>query len=853
MLATAACISVPAQEMLPYQNANLTPEERAEDLIGRLTLEEKTKLMMDTSPAIPRLGIPPFQWWNEALHGIGRNGFSTVFPITMGMAASFDDLLLYNVFTAVSDEARAKAQQAKQTGNIKRYQSLSFWTPNINIFRDPRWGRGQETYGEDPYLTSKMGMAVVNGLQGQGYDGSPSDTKYVKLLACAKHFAVHSGPEWNRHNFNIEQLPERDLWETYLPAFKALVQDTHVAEVMCAYQRIDGAPCCSNARYERHILRDQWGFQGLITSDCGAINDFYVPGRHGTAQNEAEATAQAINAGTDVECGSVYRHLPEAVRQGLISEEKVNTSLKRLLTARFRLGDFDRDEDVSWTHTPASCIASPEHKQLALKMAQESMVLLQNKNGILPLSKEADFVVMGPNATDSMMQRGNYAGYPTATTTILQGIRQLTGRDVKYIPACTLTRNQVTESRMAQFAQPDGSKGMKATYWNNTRMEGTPAATQLISTTVNLSNGGNTVFAPGVNLERFSARYEGILTPQEDETLQLHLACDDGYRIIIDGDTIESKWRAEEHVQTTTKSLKMQKGKPVSIQIDYLQNNDYAMMSLDISKTYTPTREQLLQQVGDAETVIFVGGISPSLEGEEMKVSEPGFKGGDRTDIELPAAQREVIAMLKQAGKRVVYVNCSGSAVALVPETGNAEAILQAWYPGERGGEAVAQVLFGEVNPSGKLPVTFYRSVDDLPDFLDYTMKNRTYRYFKGEALFPFGHGLSYTTFAYGKPKYKKGKVSFTLYNKGTREGTEAAQVYIKRLADTEGPTKSLRAYKRVTLKAGEQQNVSIDLPRESFEVWDAETNTMRVIPGKYQLFVGGSSADCQDTILTVK
>lgn len=693
-----------AQKLLPYQNSSLSAEERAADLVARLTLEEKAKLMMDTSPSIARLGIPRFHWWNEALHGVARNGYATVFPITMNMASSFDDALLYQIFCAVSDEARAKNQEARKLRENERYQGLSFWTPNINIFRDPRWGRGQETYGEDPYLTTRMGLAVVNGLQGQSFNGKPLNNKYMKALACAKHFAVHSGPEWNRHSFNIEDLPTRDLWETYLPAFKALVQEGNVAEVMCAYQRVDGAPCCSNAKLERQILRNEWGFKGLITSDCGAIADFVTKGHHETAKTPAEATAQAIGTGTDLECGSIYKSLPEAIRVGLISEEKVNTSLKRLLTARFRLGDFDKEEDVSWTQISQDVIANKEHKDLALKMAEEGIVLLQNRNSILPLDKSQKIVVLGPNANDSIMQKGNYTGTPTSTITILQGIQDIMGHNVKYIPACTITQTLSTE-------------------------------------------------------------------------------------------------------------------------------------------------EQILSEVGDAPIAIFVGGISPKLEGEEKtNVHEPGFKGGDRTDLELPLVQRRIIEKLHKAGKKVIFVNCSGGAMSLVPETKNAEAILQAWYPGERGGEAVANILFGKTNPSGKLPVTFYKNVNDLPNFLDYSMKNRTYRYFKGEALFPFGYGLSYTSFEYGKPKFsanknsENGRLMFTLHNNGKREGTEVVQIYIKRLADIVGPIKSLKAFKRINLKAGEKKIIGIDLDRKSFEGWDATTNTMRVVPGKYRIFVGGSS-----------
>ena len=697
-------------QSLPYQNPQLPAVQRADDLLSRLTLEEKVSLMMDSSPAIPRLGIPQFQWWNEALHGVGRNGYATVFPITIGMAASFDDALLKKVFTAVSDEARVKAQQAKRSGNIKRYQSLSFWTPNINIFRDPRWGRGQETYGEDPYLTSRMGVAVVHGLQGP-YE------KYRKLLACAKHFAVHSGPEWKRHEFNVENLPERDLWETYLPAFKALVQEGKVAEVMCAYQRIDGQACCAQTRYEQQILRQEWGFDGIITSDCGAISDF-LPNRHNVAKDGAQASAKAILAGTDVECGSEYKNLPEAVRRGDISEADLDRSLRRLLIARFELGDMDPDELNPWTKIPESVVASQKHKELAALMAQKSIVLLQNRNDVLPLGNTfkpfsgsaTDIVVMGPNANDSVMMWGNYNGFPTHTITALEGItkkanKRVPGSRIRYIQGCGLTSNEV-----------DG--------------------------------------------------------------------------------------------------------------------------------------KQLLQQIGDTRTVIFVGGISPKLEGEELKIEQPGFKGGDRTSIELPQAQRDLLAVLHKAGKKVIFVNCSGSAVGLAPEMQSCDAIIQWWYCGEMGGAALAEILFGDRTPSGKLPITFYKSTNDLPDYLDYSMKNRTYRYFKGKPLFPFGFGLSYTTIAIDKPTYADGKVQVRVSNVGSGNGagagitTETVQVYIRNVADKEGPLKTLRAYKQVELTPGESKTVTIPLPRESFEGWDASTNTMRVVPGKYEVMVGNSSAD---------
>ena len=844
-------------QTLPYQNPSLTSMERAIDLCSRLTLEEKAKLMMDQSPAIERLGIPTFQWWNETLHGVGRNGYATVFPITMGMAASWDDALVYQAFNAASDEARAKNQEAKSKGEMKRYQGLSFWTPNINIFRDPRWGRGQETYGEDPFLTSQMGLAVVRGLQGTG-QGTTS--KYMKTLACAKHFAVHSGPEWNRHQFNVESLPERDLWETYLPAFKALVQEGDVAEIMCAYQRIDGDPCCGNNRYLQSILRDEWGFKGLVVSDCGAISDFWVAGRHGVSANRREASAKAVRSGTDVECGSDYRSLPEAVKAGEITEAELNISVVRLLKARFDLGDFDPDRLVEWTKIPSSIVACKEHKQIALDLARESMVLLKNgaptnqTNPILPLSKNQRIVVMGANACDSTMMWGNYNGYPTHTVTIFEGIQSKVPQ-ARFIKGCGLTRNIVEESLINEFLTPDGRPGMRATYWNNTEMEDQPAAIDYHTQSINKDNGGATVFAPGVNLENFSAKYEGTFTPKVDETIILNMTVDDGYRIIINGDTLVKRWSVCHHTMNINREFRVEKGKTYKVEIDYVQFNGVAHLDFDFIRKSTLPTTDIIAQAADADVVVFVGGISPRLEGEEMRVSEVGFKGGDRTDINLPQSQREILQQLHNAGKPVVFVNCSGGAIGLEREANMADAILQAWYPGEQGGTAVADVLFGDYNPSGRLPVTFYKNVEQLPDFEDYTMKGRTYRYFNGQPQYPFGYGLSYTSFKYGKMKYKKGKVFVDVTNTGNRKGAEVVQIYMRNLSDTDGPLKTLRGFKRVTLNVGETQTVEIDMPRQRFECWDKQTNTMRVLPGRYELMAGGSSADndLQKTIIKIK
>ena len=888
IISTALVTMSLCAQTLPYQNPNLSAAQRADDLLGRLTLEEKASLMMDRSPAIPRLGIPQFEWWNETLHGVGRNGIATVFPITMGLAATWDDTLVYRIFTAASDEARAKNTEARRKGEMARYRGLSFWTPNINIFRDPRWGRGQETYGEDPYLTAKMGLAVVRGLQGMTYDGKDilftvdglqftddytkgseglaskstvnrklstvnrklSTVNYRKLLACAKHYAVHSGPEWNRHSFNIEALPERDLWETYLPAFKALVQEGDVKEVMCAYQSIDGEPCCGNTRYLQHILRDDWGFQGIVTSDCGAIDDFFKPNRHNFVKTSTEASAHAVIAGTDVECGSIYKSLPEAVKEGKITEEQINTSLRRLLQARFELGDFDPDSLVEWTKIPMSVVASEAHKQLALDAARKSIVLLKN-DGILPLenrkSANGRIAVMGPNANDSTMLWGNYNGQPTHTTTILQGIRQYLPQ-AKFVQGCTWTLDEVPTSMFGQIVTDDGRPGLQANYWNNEHMQGFPAFAVRITEPIHLDNGGNTVFAPGVNLEHFSARYQGIFRPQQDGEVSIDILNDDFVQLVFNGDTLIRRLNGH-GVRDSHAKYQVKAGQDYPIELIYVQMTGHAMLQFDLSMNDNLSHEERLAQVRDADVVIFVGGISPRLEGEEMKVDAPGFKGGDRTDIELPQVQRQWLADLKRAGKQVVFVNCSGSALALTPELESCDAILQAWYGGEQGGKAVAEVLFGDFNPSGKLPITFYKNVNQLPDFLDYTMKGRTYRYFDGEPLFPFGYGLSYTTWQVDGGRWQEhanggGTVSIDVSNTGSRKGDQTIQLYIRNLQDPNGPLKTLRAFQCVTLNPGQAQTVNLHLTAQSFEFWDPETNTMRTKPGRYELLYGTSSAD---------
>ena len=828
-------IAVNAQP-LPYQNPDLSPKERAADLCSRLTLEEKTKLMMNSSPAIERLGIPAFEWWSEALHGVGRNGLATVFPSCIGMAASFDDDLIEQIFTAISDEARAKNTQARGQGKMGKYKGLSFWTPTINIFRDPRWGRGQETYGEDPYMNGRMGLRVVRGLQGDG------SSKYFKLLACAKHFAVHSGPESSRHSLDINNISPRDLWESYMPAFEVLVKDGNVREVMCAYQRLDGQACCGSDRLLQQILRDQWDFDGVVVSDCGAINDFYLPKRHGVAADAPAAAALGVRSGTDVECGAIYKNLPEAIKRGDLTEADIDRNVLRLLEARLSLGDFEPDSLVEWTNIPLSVVSCQAHRDLALKMAREQSVLLKN-NGILPLPKTGKkIMVMGPNAVDSTMQWGIYYGQPAHTETILQGIRAKIG-DVPYHRCSTITALRDSESIMGEMTDEQGRKGMHGVYWNNIAMEGPEVAEAWYSSPILLDNGGNTAFAPGVDLTNFTTRIKGKFIATADETLEMVYNNDDGLRIIVNGDTIHNRWKYDP-LNFRSAPLAVEKGKTYEIEVNYMQLEDDATLNFDILRQREISIPEIVARASDADVIIFVGGISPALEREQAKVTEPGFHGGDRTSIELPQCQRDILAALHRAGKQVVLVNCSGSPVALTPENSTCDAILQAWYAGQEGGTAIADILFGDYNPSGKLPVTFYADDSQLPDFEDYRMAGRTYRYLDSAPLYPFGHGLSYTTFEIGKPVYKNGKVTVKVKNTGKNYGTETVQLYIRRTADTEGPDKSLRGYARVDLKPGESKTVELPMPRENFKNWDEQSQTMAVVPGEYQIMVGNSSSD---------
>lgn len=834
-------------QRFPYQDPALTSEARAKDLITRLTTDEKAALMCDVSDAIPRLGIRKFNWWSEALHGLANNNDVTVFPEPIGMAASFNDELVFKIFDATSDEVRARYQQAIRSGQEnKRFLSLSVWTPNINIFRDPRWGRGQETYGEDPFLMSRMGVAVVKGLQG------PENARYKKLLACAKHFAVHSGPEWSRHELNLNNVDPRDLWETYLPAFKSLVQQADVRQVMCAYQRLDDEPCCGNNRLLQTILRDTWGYKHLVISDCGAIADFYTS--HKVSSDAVHATARGVLSGTDLECqwdNHTYKKLPEAVKRGLITEKEIDARLLRVLIGRFDLGEMDNDSLVPWTNIPASVINNDEHRKLALDMARQSMTLLQNNNNILPLPASLKTIaVIGPNADDKQMLWGNYNGTPVRTIGILDGIKtKISPRKIIYDKGCDLVEDKVTISYFDQCSW-QGKQGFKATYWNTPDRSGPVVTSQYITGAIKKTTAGQHEFASGVKLEGFSATYETEFIPKVSEEIVFKGGATGHYELIVNGEPVVTydNWRT----LPSRKPFTVEAGRKYKIEIRFAQlNNWQANIEFDFGKEVDVDYTALIRKLQGVDIVIFVGGLSGKLEGEEMPVSYPGFKGGDRTDIELPAVQRNCIKALKDAGKKVIFVNCSGSAIALTPEAARCEAILQAWYAGESGGQAIADVLFGDYNPSGKLPVTFYKSSDQLPDFENYTMKNRTYR-FMTDALFPFGHGLSYTQFSIGTATATKSVIdknetitlNIPVANIGKRDGTEIVQVYVRKVGDNDGPVKTLRGFQRLNVPAGKTGSASINLPPEAFAFFDRSSGKMEVAPGQYNVMYGNSSDD---------
>ena len=847
LLAAAALLSACGPKTAyeyPFQDPSLPMEDRIDNLLSLLTPEEKIGLLMNKSISVDSLGIPAYNWWSEACHGVRADGY-TVYPQTIGIAAAFDPEQVYKIYSTVSDEARANWNRSQREWNVDdqaRYYpgnpELSFWCPNINIFRDPRWGRGQETPGEDPYLTSVVGLQTVLGMQ-------EKTGKYYKTHACAKHYAVHSGPEPLRHSMDVS-VSMRDLWETYLPAFKTLVVDGDVREVMGAYQRYEGVPCTMNDRLLVDILRDKWGYDGLVVTDCDAVNNYFTPGQHMTHPDPVHAAADAIKHGTDLECGRTFRTLADALEQGLITVEDLDHALIPVLRGRFELGMFDPDEMSPWKDLGPEVISSEEHHALAVEAAREGTVLLKN-NGILPLSKEIKRIaVVGPNADDVDLLNGNYGGTPSEEhkQSILSGIRAaFPHAEIVYDKACELVDEYNTIDHTGDFNE---GKGLYVEFFNNLAFKGEPAASGYYKN-LNFSTFGGYGFADGVNTDAFSAQASGRWTADFTGNLKYYVAGDNGFRFYVNGRLVEEQkgaapFRFGRRQAPEYKEIPVVEGKTYDIQIEYVKGPaPFAMFRAQLCERNLPDVEALTASLGDVDAYIMVGGISAQLEGE----------GGDKADIEFPAVQQRLLKGLHATGKPVILVNCSGSCLAFASIEEDCDAILQAWYGGEGGAQAVGEILNGDCNPSGKLPVTFYASTDQLPDFMDYNMEGHTYRYFRGTPLYPFGFGLSYTTFAYGQGKLSKAsvpagqgvKVTVPVTNTGDRAGDEVVQEYVKALDNPDAPIKSRKGFQRVSIKPGATAKVTIALGPEAFEYYDGEDG-LAVKPGKYQILYGSSSAD---------
>jgi len=838
-----------AEQVPAYLNPDLPVETRVDNLVSRMTLAEKVSQMVNHAAAIPRLEVPAYDWWNECLHGVANAGIATVFPQAIGLAATWDTDLMFRVADVISTEARAKHHDFLRKGDRYIFRGLTFWSPNINIFRDPRWGRGQETYGEDPYLTGRMGVAFVKGLQG-------NDPKYFKVISTPKHYAVHSGPEPERHVFNAV-IDDRDLYDTYLPAFEACVREGGAFSVMCAYNRYVGEACCGAPKLLHGILREEWGFKGYVVSDCGAINDIYA--NHRMVKSMAEAAALAVKSGTDLNCGQVYNNaLMEAVEKGLITEDEIDVAVKRLFTARFKLGMFDPPELVQYTQIPIQENDSPEHRQLSIRSARESIVLLKNENNLLPLSnKVKKIAVIGPTADSYRMLLGNYHGKPSRYVTPLQGIKNKVGKDVEvdYEPGCNLVeKGGLIYPLSSNIASVDGKPGLKLEFYRNRNFDGQPAITKIDPLEETNMIWGSGI--PNLWLEpEFSFRWSGTLKVTETGDYNFALKGNGGFRLYIDDTIVVEDWQereASDKVVTKSNHIHLEKKQSYRIKIEYYKGGYWPQLFIQWHLMDSDHFRKAVKIAKDADVVIFVGGITAQLEGEEMPVELEGFKGGDRTSLALPRVQEDLLKMIQDTKRPVVLVLTSGSALAVNWAAANIPAILQIWYPGQEGGTALADVLFGDYNPAGRLPVTFYQSVDQLPPFEDYRMKGRTYRYFEGQPLFPFGYGLSYTQFSYTNLQLPssinagdKLKLTVTVQNTGKVAGDEVVQLYVKdQTASVPVPICALQGFKRIHLNPGEQRDVEFELtPRQLAVIQiqsDNEGIQRMVEPGKFEITVGG-------------
>ncbi len=832
----------------PFQTPDLSIDARIDNLMSLLTIEDKIGLMMNKNVSIDRLGIPSYNWWSEACHGVRQDGY-TVYPQPIGMAAAFNPQQMYDVFSQVSDEARANWNRSSHDifgvpMGVTYYPGnpeLSFWCPNINIFRDPRWGRGQETCGEDPYLTGVLGLQTVLGMQG-------NDKHYYKTHACAKHYAVHSGPEPLRHTYDA-RVSQRDLWETYLPAFKKLVVEGDVREVMSAYNRYEGVPCSSNDRLLNDILRGKWGFDAIVVTDCDAINNYYTPGQHETQPDALSAAVEVALKGADLECGKVMIALIEGIQEGLVKEEDLDVHLRRILRGRFELGMFDPADRLPWANLGEDVISSEEHDALATQAARESMVLLKN-NGVLPLSKDVKrLLVVGPNADDVELLNGNYGGTPTDNHkhSLLEGIRNaVPGAEVLYAKGCELNDDYNTVYHLPDFNE---GQGVFVEFYDNNDLKGQPKVSGYYKE-LNFSTFGAYGFAEGVPTDKISVRIKGRFVPDFTGALSYTVSSDNGYVLKVNGRVVENakpgmggRGFGFGRRGVAYKTFDVQAGKPVDVEIEYRRGaGPFAMLRADFCERQFADFAAEKQLAQDVDAIIVIGGISAQMEGE----------GGDKADIELPGVQQRLLRAMRETGKPVVFVNCSGSAMGFASVEEQYDALLQAWYAGQGGAKALADVLFGDFNPSGKLPVTFYASTADLPDFLDYSMENRTYRYFRGEPLYAFGYGLSYTTFEYGQGKLSKssmkknGKVTvtFPVKNTGSVAGSEIAQVYVQAIDNPDAPIKSLQGFDKVQLAPGASAKISVTLDGEAFSFYDEAVDGLSVKPGKYRILYGSSSRD---------
>jgi beta-glucosidase len=865
---------VKAAAAMPFRNPALPVAQRVDDLVARLTLDEKVSQVIDRAAPIPRLDIPAYNWWNEGLHGIARSGFATMFPQAIGNAATWDAPLVHSIGDVVSTEARAKYNDAIAHGNHDRYYGLTIWSPNINIFRDPRWGRGQETYGEDPFLTATLGTAFVKGIQGD-------DPNYYRAIATPKHYAVHSGPESTRHEADVDPS-EHDLWDTYLPAFRATITEGKADSIMCAYNSIDRAPACASKMLLGQILRGYWGFQGYVTSDCDAIDDFSQKNGHHYATNHETGSAAGIEAGTDTDCGTAYLALGDAVRHHVLPESELDTAVKRLFTARMKLGMFDPPAQVPYSSIPFSEVNSPGHAELALRAARESMVLLKNDGHLLPLKPEGakTIAVVGPLAASHIALEGNYNAIPLHPVLPIDGIVSEFGADhVIYAQGAPYTMGGAVPVPRTMLRSAAGSDvdGLTGEYFASPRLDGRPEITR-----VDKEIDFDWAFANPVpslsadpEAQSFAVRWTGTIAAPVAETdnfqIRLPLCYPCGgkleFAIYLDGKKLDS---APPAAQAGTKlppsgrnfgglqqfAIPFADTKPHALRIEYIQSGKLSGggISFEWSPRHELLQDEAVAAANKADVVVAFVGLTSRLEGEEMNVHIDGFSGGDRTSLSLPDVQQQMLEALAKAGKPTVVVLLNGSALAVNWSAQNAKAILEAWYPGQAGGQAIAETLSGKNNPAGRLPVTFYTGVDQLPPFDDYSMANRTYRYFKGKPLFSFGDGLSYTAFDYSHVRLSSEKlhagetltVEADVKNTGPDAGDEVAELYLTPPKTDVSPRLALEGFERLHLDAGETKHLVFHLdPRELSEVDDKGVRA--VVPGRYRISLGGSQPDGDD------